>query len=52
MRVSHVDCRVRDLPAAARWFDQVWQITPVFNNEKMVWLPFGDWRDSRCRAYG
>ena len=42
MRVSHVHCRVRDLPAAARWFDQVWQITPVFNNEKMVWLPFGD----------
>jgi len=23
MKVSHVHCRVRDLPAAARWFQQV-----------------------------
>ena len=25
MKLSHVHCRVRDLPAAARWFEQVWQ---------------------------
>lgn len=24
MKVSHVHCRVQDLPAAARWFEQVW----------------------------
>src|SRR5260370_37884302 len=42
MKVSHVHCRVRDLPAAARWFQQVLQATPVFNNERMVWLGFGE----------
>jgi len=42
MRMSHVHCRVRDLEAAARWFEKVWQIAPVFNNERMVWLSFGD----------
>jgi uncharacterized glyoxalase superfamily protein PhnB len=42
MKVSHVHCRVRDLPAAARWFEQVCQVAPVFNNERMVWLGFGE----------
>ncbi len=42
MKVSHVHCRVRDLPAAARWFEQVLQVTPVFHNERMVWLGFGE----------
>src|SRR5574337_1021895 len=42
MKVSHVHCRVRDLPAAARWFEQVLQVAPVFNNDRMAWLPFGD----------
>lgn len=42
MRVSHVHCRVRDLSVAARWFEQVLQATPVFNNERMAWLGFGD----------
>ncbi|MFZ0636334.1 MAG: VOC family protein, partial [Candidatus Acidiferrales bacterium] len=41
MKVSHVHCRVRDLPAAARWFEQVLQIAPVFHNEQMAWLSFG-----------
>ena len=40
MKMSHVHCRVRDLPAAARWFEKVCQIAPVFNNERMVWLSF------------
>jgi hypothetical protein len=42
MRVSHVHCQVRDLTAAARWFEQVLQATPVFNNERMAWLGFGE----------
>ena len=42
MKLSHVHCRVLDLPAAARWFEQVWQATPVFHNERMVWLSFGE----------
>jgi len=42
MRVSHVHCRVRDLAAAARWFEQVLEATPVFNNERMAWLGFGE----------
>ena len=42
MKISHVHCRVRDLPAAARWFHQVLQVNSVFNNERMVWLGFGD----------
>jgi catechol 2,3-dioxygenase-like lactoylglutathione lyase family enzyme len=42
MKISHVHCRVRDLPAAARWFQQVLQASSVFNNERMAWLGFGD----------
>jgi hypothetical protein len=42
MKMSHVHCRVRDLQGAAHWFEKVWQIAPVFNNEKMVWLSFGE----------
>jgi predicted enzyme related to lactoylglutathione lyase len=42
MKVSHVHCRVRDLPAAARWFQQALHATAVFNNERMAWLGFGD----------
>ena len=42
MKVSHVHCRVRDLPAAARWFEQVLEATPVFSNERMAWLGFGE----------
>ena len=42
MKMSHVHCRVRDLQGAAHWFEQVWQVTPVFHNERMVWLSFGE----------
>jgi len=42
MKMSHVHCRVRDLQAAAEWFEKVWQIAPVLNNERMVWLSFGE----------
>ena len=42
MRMSHVHCRVRDLQSAAHWFERVFQVTPAFNNDRMVWLSFGD----------
>jgi predicted enzyme related to lactoylglutathione lyase len=42
MKVSHVHCCVCDLPAAARWFQQVLQVTPVVHNERMAWLGFGE----------
>ena len=42
MKLSHVHSRVRNLQAAARWFEKVFQIAPVFNNERMVWLSFGE----------
>ncbi len=42
MKMSHVHCRVRDLAAAARWFEQMWQVTPVMHNERMAWLGFGE----------
>lgn len=42
MRVSHVHCGVRDLTAAARWFEQVLQAKPEFNNQRMAWLGFGE----------
>ena len=50
MRVSHVHCRVRDLQAAAHWFEQVWQVVPIVHNERMAWLR-RVWRDSGRRAY-
>ena len=40
MRLSHVRCRIRDFEAAARWFERVWQVAPVFNDDRMVWLSF------------
>ena len=42
MKFSHVHCRVRDLHAAASWFERVLQVAPVFNNDRMVWLSFGN----------
>ena len=42
MKMSHVHCRVRDLQTAARWFQQVCQVVPVFSSERMVWLSFGE----------
>jgi catechol 2,3-dioxygenase-like lactoylglutathione lyase family enzyme len=42
MKVSHVHCRVCDLPAAVRWFQRVLQVTPVVHNERMAWLGFGE----------
>ena len=42
MKVLHVHCRVRDLPGAVRWFEQVWQVVPVVHNEQMAWLGFGE----------
>jgi len=51
MKVSHVHCRVRDLQAAARWFEQVFHVVTIFHNERMTWLGFRRvWRDSGRRA--
>ena len=52
MKVSHVHCRVRDLAAASRWFEQVWQVVPVVHNERMAWLGFGDARITALRDTG
>jgi hypothetical protein len=35
MKVSHVHFRVRDSPAADRWFEQVLQVVPVVHNERI-----------------
>ncbi|HXE91282.1 MAG TPA: hypothetical protein VNK82_10000 [Terriglobales bacterium] len=42
MKVSHVHCRVHDLEAAIRWFEQVLQAAPAFSSERMAYLGFGD----------
>ena len=42
MKISHVHCRVQDLAGAARWFEKVLHVAPVFNNERMTVLPFGE----------
>ncbi len=42
VKLSHVHCRVLDLSAAVRWFDQVWQVKPTVHNERMAWLRFGE----------
>ena len=41
MKASHVHLGVVDLKAALKWFDQVWQLRPTFENETMATLPFG-----------
>ncbi len=41
MKPGHIHCKVRDLPAAARWFEKIFKVKPVHNNERMVWLSFG-----------
>jgi len=46
MKVSHVHCRVCDLPAAARWFEQMFEVSPVVHNERVasagLWRIWGD----------
>jgi len=42
MKISHVHCRVSDLPTAVCWFQKVLQAKAVFDNERMAWLGFGD----------
>ena len=51
MKVSHVHCRVRDLQAAARWFEQVLQVVPVVHNERMAAGLWRVWRASGRRTY-
>ena len=41
MKASHVHLGVKDLKGAVKWFGQVWQLRPTFENEWMATLPFG-----------
>jgi predicted enzyme related to lactoylglutathione lyase len=42
MKGSHVHLAVKDLPAALRWLDTVWQVRPTYQDERMASLPFGE----------
>lgn len=42
MKISHVHCRVRDLPAAVQWFDQVLRAKPSYCDERMAAIEFGE----------
>lgn len=41
MKASHVHLGVKDLRTALLQLDQVWQVRPTFQNERMASLPFG-----------
>ena len=41
MNGSHVHLGVKDLPEALQWLEKVWQLRPIFQNERMATLPFG-----------
>jgi catechol 2,3-dioxygenase-like lactoylglutathione lyase family enzyme len=42
MKVGHVHFGVKDLPGALQWMDTVWQLRPVYRDERMAILPFGE----------
>lgn len=41
MKGSHVHLGVKDLPAALKWLDNVWQLRPTYQDARMASLPFG-----------
>jgi catechol 2,3-dioxygenase-like lactoylglutathione lyase family enzyme len=41
MILNHIHLSVRDLRAALDWLDQVWQLKPDFQNERMATIGFG-----------
>ena len=41
MKGSHVHINVKDLDSAVRWFESVWEIRPVFQNERMAVISLG-----------
>jgi hypothetical protein len=41
MNFNHIHLDVRDLRTALDWLDQVWQLKPQFQNERMATILFG-----------
>ena len=41
MKGSHVHLGVRNLGAALQWLENVWQLKPTFQSERLATLPFG-----------
>jgi predicted enzyme related to lactoylglutathione lyase len=39
---THVHLGVKDLVGAVQWIENVWQVRPTFQNERMAVLPFGE----------
>src|SRR5262245_55057681 len=42
MKISHIHCRVHDLPAAVEWFKAMCQTPPSFSDTRMAVLVFGE----------
>ena len=41
LKPSHVHLGVTDLKGAVKWFGEVWQMRPTFENDWMAMIPFG-----------
>ena len=41
MTLNHIHVGVRNFDAALAWLEQVWQLKPEFQNERMATIPFG-----------
>lgn len=41
MEASHIHLNVRDLEAAVRWLGEVWDMRPVYRDERMASFAFG-----------
>jgi catechol 2,3-dioxygenase-like lactoylglutathione lyase family enzyme len=41
MNLNHIHLGVRDLRIALDWLDQVWQLKPQFQNDRMATIRFG-----------
>ena len=41
MNGSHVHLGVKDLPAAVRWLDRVWQVQPTYQDQRLASVTFG-----------
>ena len=41
MNLNHIHLGVRDLGGALAWLDQVWQLKPQFQNERMATIASG-----------
>ena len=40
MTLNHIHLQVRDLKAAIRWFETIWQVQPEFQNERIATFSF------------